>query len=60
MIKRKIKKKIKKKITVRHYQNITGQKAIERNVESLRYIIEYFREYNIWLRLIKKYNFNKF
>ncbi len=60
MIKNEINKKMKKNITERHYQNITGRKASERNIESLKYIIEYFKEYNVWLRLIKKYNFNKF
>ena len=60
MIKNENNKKMKKNTTVRHYQNITGQKASERNIESLKYIIEYFKEYNVWLRLIKKYNFNKF
>ena len=44
----------------RHYQNITGKKKIERNILSLNYIIDYFKEYNLWLQQIKKYKFNKF
>ncbi len=56
----KINKFKNKKNKTRHYQNITGKKLIERNTVSLKYIIGYFKEYNLWLKQIKKYNFDNF
>ena len=58
MIRKEKSKKLK--VRTRHYQNITGRKLSKRNIESLKYIIEYFKEYNIWLKQVKKYSFNKF
>lgn len=58
MIKKQKVKNIKNK--TRHYQNITSKKLTERNIDSLKYIIDYFREYRSWLIQIKKFKFDKF
>ena len=58
MIKKQKVKNIKNK--TRHYQNITSKKLTERNIDSLKYIIDYFREYRSWLMQIKKFKFDKF
>jgi len=49
-----------KKNNIRHYQNISTNKLIERNITSLEFIIDYFKEYKLWLTQIKKYKFNIF
>jgi len=49
-----------KKNNIRHYQNISINKLIERNITSLEFVIDYFKEYKLWLLQIKKYKFNIF
>jgi len=62
---RKIKKINKDKIEIlkkstRHYQNISAQNRIKRDIYSLKYIIKYFKEYLLWLKLIKFYKLENY
>jgi len=56
----KFSKKQKNNITkVRHYQAITKKESNIRQTKSLKYISEYFKEYLIWLKEVKKLLKNK-
>ena len=46
--------------TTRHYQNISTEKKIKRDLFSINYIKKYFKEYLDWLKLIKYYRLDEY
>jgi hypothetical protein len=61
----KVKKINQKKLNLlskstRHYQNISAEKKIKRDIFSIHYIKKYFKEYLNWLRLIKYYKLDNY
>lgn len=46
--------------TTRHYQNISAEKKIKRDLFSINYIKKYFKEYLDWLKLIKYYRLDEY